>query len=259
MRWLASVSTEWKVGLLWSLTAAVLLWLEQLWISVPAMLLATGVLHHLTLESFQRLSDDLMFTALPASGPEITSFLAASPTRRSSLVPFYQLRPEVADNRPGWGRAITLAALTAWVMFCAATAIPNLFPLDPEDVEHREKGRTLAMIICVFVPFACGSVRVFLCSGLCWASRLGPISRILTWRFVIPSYDLVWQPVLIGFLIGCGTIMIPTDSWNVPLTVSVFLSMLLVQRGRPAVDQWQMTADARLSTALMSNPRPIRR
>ena len=56
-----------------------------------------------------------------------------------------------------------------------------------------------------------------------------------------------------------GLIQIPGEFWALRIAVMVFVATMIHLRSGPALDDWQMTSDATLSSMLLGNANSTRR
>lgn len=173
-----------------------------------------------------------------------------TPARRNStesrMLTFSPLGPDISDSRPSRKNALLVAATLTALLYSVLIQHRRytLFPgSDPKFDEMLIVGAYGSAVFC-------GFARLFLWTGGVWLPRMGPLSRLRSWRWIVPSYDVVIVPLLLNLLLLTGCSFVP--GWpNPELTSAAFFGILLLSfRAGPPKDHWQMTSDARLSTAL---------
>ena len=87
-----------------------------------------------------------------------------------------------------------------------------------------------------------------------WHPRQGPVSRVIQLRPFVWSWDRIFIPLVIATIAAVTLTLLPGTFWVPRIAVMVFLAALILQRSGPATDEWQLTSDATLSSALLGNP-----
>jgi hypothetical protein len=227
------------------LTSASIATLEYPWASLPiAALLIAYVLRVereiLGCVATDCLMSDLQQTSTPERRPRQGSHMG-------KFLTFASLSPDVRDRRLSWGNSVVLSATLTVLLYCVLFQIRTFTPYAHNEIKSQEAQTFLILLTAI----AGGAVRALLWSGGVWLPRLGPLSRLRSLRLIVVSYDVVLKPLLLTLAMLAAMSFIP--GWPDPelVSISFFLTLLIYFRSGPPMDQWQMTADARLSTALL--------
>ena len=178
-----------------------------------------------------------------------TATIERRPRQGSSpgkLVIFAELSPDVRDIRLPWRDSVLFSASLTLLMYCVLFQIHESLP-NPLDETRLQEAQLITILL---IAIAGTTMRVLLWTGGVWLPRMGPLSRLLSWRWIVVSYDVVLKPFFLSLALLALTALIP--GWSSPECVSItfFATLLIFLRCGPPKDQWQMTADARLSMVL---------
>ena len=242
-------------GTLAVLVGIALLFLNLWWISLPSVLLIMAIALKLEAVAMRQLADELMMTDLAFDVVKHSS----RNTRRMAysqqhIFPFHQLRPDVVDGRSEWRHALLISSILTWLTFCLFVRIGETLgadgPMSHANGTRRPEDAAFGAI--VFMGVVAGASRILPGIFGCWLPRLGPISRIITARPIVPSYDCVLKPMLMACGLSLFINFLPGEFWFAKFLSAEFLMLLIVLRSGPSDDEFQMTADARLSSSFMT-------
>ncbi|MBL8819230.1 MAG: hypothetical protein JNL58_24580 [Planctomyces sp.] len=195
--------------------------------------------------SDQMLMEDLNFTSETDDRQSSIRFT----NRFSGLHPFYDLRADLTDRRRSWKATLVLASITAWLTICVLIPIGRLgdsgiFQLHDNQSRPLPKDVLTIIAITIFATLA-GLLRTIQHRPFSvWMPRLGPISRILSVRPVVWSYDRVFLPLLICIMLGGIPWLLPPGFELWKIVGAEILVIITCCRCGPATDEWQLTADA---------------
>lgn len=176
--------------------------------------------------------------------PRLT--VSESSQQRSLLI--YQLRPDLADPRPGAAESLLIAGLVALWSYVWTSQIMRWVPLEQLG-EYSELRRFLWQIS---APVSAVPLIFLLVRRLSWFNvfRWNPSpglrSRFLQRRILVWRYDASLLPfLLVGILMGVSALL-PV---GMPLQMAIFggLCTLLLSRFGPNPADWQLTASATLN------------
>ena len=93
-----------------------------------------------------------------------------------------------------------ISSILTWLTFCLFVRIGETFDNvgSMSDANGMRRPDDAAFGTIVLMAAAVGMIRVLPGIMGCWLPRLGPISRIITARLIVPSYDCVLKPILLG-------------------------------------------------------------
>ena len=256
MRLVSLLARQATVSMLQAAMFAVLigiavLFVEQWQISMPPVLVILYITLLMQVDAERKLSDTLMMTDLQFNlGNTVPRSLRRTVPAQQQISPFYQLRSNIVDWRPTWPQALVLSTIVAWLTFCVFFQIGTAALLagragHPQNSGSVEDGLYVGLF---FMATAIGVIRLFqgISGPYPWVPRLGPISRIITWRLVVPSYDRILKPFLLSAAIGMAIAWLPGEYWLAKFVVAEYLMLLIALRCGPSDPEVQMTSDARL-------------
>lgn len=246
-----------KVGVIFILHATAFWQMENLWLAVPLVLAAVVLTEQLIGQSLRTLADELVMQDLPStrqSNPFLQSEVLK--TRPIRPFPFAELSPDVQDKRPPLSLALWLSFVPAWICLCATYRLAEF----DRSVEFRfgevTTWQTVGGLLVMVHLGVCLLWRVVVYRPIVWIPRLSPLSRLRLARPIVWSWDRAWLPVLIN--LAALILLLGNLQHLFPGALSIFLfaqSMLLLRCG-PPTDEWQTTADARLTAFLLPSTPP---
>ena len=242
-------------GTLAVLVGIALLFLNLWWISLPSVLLIMAIALKLEAVAMRQLADKLMMTDLAFAVVKNSSRnRQTTASSQQRIFPFHQLRPDVVDGRSEWRQALLISSILTWLTFCLfvriGETIANVGSMSDANGTRRPEDAAFGAI--VFMGVVAGASRILPGILGCWLPRLGPISRIITARPIVPSYDCVLKPILLACGVSLFIKFLPGEFWFAKFLAAEFLMLLIVLRCGPSDEEFQMTADARLSSWFMT-------
>ncbi len=230
---------------------AVLLFSDLFPVCVPLVIIMCAIVPRLEAMALSGLAQDVLSADLdPQNHDRQRADYSPGKGITWKLYPWYQLRPEVRDWRPSWHIALTAATLVTWLMFCIVWRGSRLVP-EPLDGTHHLKENELLAGFGLFAAFLGGLIRVALSTGSVWVPRHGPITRLVSMRWIVRSSDRALLPLMFSVSLVLVMASLPAGMPVIKFPVTLFCLILIWLRSPPRDDDWQLTSEAKLTSVLL--------
>ena len=247
-------------GTCWLLHATAI-WLSATWwLALPLELTAILLGEMMSLSALRRTADDMLTSDLKIYTKKFIFKASRSPIQqgtsnyfRNRLFPFAQLEVVLGSKKPSWLLSIWTAAVVAWSMFCLTSALAQF----GNWIDRQ--GTVIPIYVLIgnagmFVLIAIGVLKTIgRFEPYLWWSRLGLLARIRSLRPLVWLWDRILVPHAITITAFVISLQFGASITPVAFGVLSFLFVLILQQAGVTPDEWQMTSDARLTSALISS------
>lgn len=170
--------------------------------------------------------------------------------------PLVHLQSDIKDRRFELSDAINWAATLAWVGFSVAYAVTNVIPAAGQ-VQHGPVTGVEMLLPWTFIMLGVLGWQFHVFRVSTWWTRPGLLTRLMTRRFFVSSWDQAFVPLLVGY-VSVVVIAFLGPSW-IPARIGMALFCQSAIMLRPFVDPvaWELTSPAQLLNHNTQQPRHV--
>jgi hypothetical protein len=251
----SALESPYRFGTMWILHAAAVQHSETRWLSVPIEFAAIVLTEWQIISSLHRKAGELLDRNIKFEAKPLDATASYHPASRrrarlnrivSRLYPFSYLGA-VDSQRPSWKMAIWTAFVVACVTFCLITRVAEFGQFT------NKNGDTIYLSYVVGTTglsaiVVIQSLRLLVQLGnLGFSPRLNLIARIKLLRPILWATDRIVAPLVLNIAIIALAASLQSMMTPFVVTFFAFIEMLILLRCGVTLEEWQMTADLKLS------------